>query len=395
MSNSVFDSQEMTKTGWALAGRVPGQSGLARVPIFEGPFCVGRGRHGVQLTLRSTFVSSRHAELQVVTDGIHVRDLDSRNGTYVRGTRIEGTALAGEGDAIAFADVEFRLERHVPAQEDTELDAVTQINLDSFAAGWTLSNFARLLQDDTILPHFQPIVRMADGEFFGLEALARSDVDGLETPASMFEAAEALDQAAQLSLVCRSRAVSAVRGLSGRFRLFLNTHPAECLEGEVLKSLEAAQQVVPGIRLVVEIHEDFVDDTRAIAHFSKRLQAMNIELALDDFGAGRSRLKELVEVRPTFVKFDRKLISNLDQASESERDGIKSLIQFLHSLSILTVAEGIERAEEARVCRDLGFDLAQGFYFARPRELPSLDLDDTGEFQLFQINRAPWIGAAQ
>ena len=97
----------------------------------------------------------------------------------------------------------------------------------------------------------------------------------------------------------------------------------------------------------------------------RHLLDLDIQMAYDDFGAGRNRLVELIEVPPDYLKFDISLIHNLDQ-SQVRRQLLASLLQLTRDLNILTVAEGIETAGEAETCKELGVDLGQGFYYGRP-----------------------------
>jgi EAL domain-containing protein (putative c-di-GMP-specific phosphodiesterase class I) len=99
------------------------------------------------------------------------------------------------------------------------------------------------------------------------------------------------------------------------------------------------------------------------------LDDLNMKLAYDDFGAGQARLHELVEARPNFVKFDRKMICGIDSAEASRCQLIETLVGMCRQLGIVTLAEGVETAGEAKACRALGFELMQGYYFGRPGEL--------------------------
>lgn len=96
------------------------------------------------------------------------------------------------------------------------------------------------------------------------------------------------------------------------------------------------------------------------------LVELNMGLAYDDFGAGQSRLNELTETAPDYVKFDMSLIRNIDAASPQRQEVLASLIQIVHNLGILSVAEGIETQAEGETCLKMGFDLAQGFFYGRP-----------------------------
>ena len=69
------------------------------------------------------------------------------------------------------------------------------------------------------------------------------------------------------------------------------------------------------------------------------------------------------------MKFDRKMISGLDKAEASRRQLVETLVGMCRQLGIVTLAEGVETAGEAKTCRAIGFELMQGFHFGRPGEL--------------------------
>ena len=78
---------------------------------------------------------------------------------------------------------------------------------------------------------------------------------------------------------------------------------------------------------------------------------------------------EVAEVPPDYVKFDMALIRDIDKAGDARRSMLTMLVKFCHDSGIKTLAEGISRAGEADACRQLGFELFQGFYFGRPAPL--------------------------
>src|SRR5690606_33417025 len=113
-----------------------------------------------------------------------------------------------------------------------------------------------------------------------------------ENPHTMFETARLANREVELSLVCRERAVELGRALPAGSRIFLNTHPAECLQLDVLPSLRRLQDMTPDHELVVEVHEAAIDDLGVVRRFIDELAELNVAIAYDDFGAGRSRLVE-------------------------------------------------------------------------------------------------------
>jgi EAL domain-containing protein (putative c-di-GMP-specific phosphodiesterase class I) len=353
--------------GWYLSGRLEPGLPVSKYAVSGDCFTVGR-REGLNLTLPSMRVSGRHAELLVVGGHLFIRDLGSTNGTFVNHKQLTRPRQIKEGDHIEFADVEFL----VGFQRD---DSGVNINPDlkktmrsvsTFEPNWVFSQFDRLIRDRGVVPHYQPIIRLQDFQICGYEALARSDIPGLETPGAMFETAELVRREVELSIVCRERAIEVARGLDRRLRLFVNTHPRESLDEDVLPSLRKLRQGAPDVQIVLEIHEGTVNDPARMRDFAAELKTLRVQLAYDDFGSGRSRLLELVQSPPDFLKFDIALIRGIDQAPTHHHRMLRMLIQMARDFTAATLAEGIETAAEAEVCRELGFDYAQGYLYGRP-----------------------------
>jgi EAL domain-containing protein (putative c-di-GMP-specific phosphodiesterase class I) len=106
------------------------------------------------------------------------------------------------------------------------------------------------------------------------------------------------------------------------------------------------------------------------------LSDLNIGLAYDDFGAGQARLVELAEVRLDYLKFDMKLVQNLDIAPLARHKMVDILVQMVRDLNVRPLAEGIETIGEHEMCRRVGFDCAQGYLYGQPA-LPKTLLQPT------------------
>jgi EAL domain-containing protein (putative c-di-GMP-specific phosphodiesterase class I) len=195
---------------------------------------------------------------------------------------------------------------------------------------------------------------------------------GFESPLKMFETARIANREIELSLVCRQRAVETARMLPSRRPVFVNTHPTESFEIDVLPSVRALRRISPDVPMVVEVHEAAVHDVQSVREFRAELKDLDVQLAYDDFGAGRSRLMELVKAPPDYLKFDSSLIRNVDQASAHHLKLIKTLIDMSLEFEARPLAEGIESIAEVEVCRELGFEFAQGYFFGRPSDVATL-----------------------
>jgi EAL domain-containing protein (putative c-di-GMP-specific phosphodiesterase class I) len=97
-----------------------------------------------------------------------------------------------------------------------------------------------------------------------------------------------------------------------------------------------------------------------------RLKQIGVPFAYDDFGAGQARLRELAEVPPDFVKFDMGLLHGIDTAPEGRQRMVRELVRLVLDLGSVPLAEGIETEAEAALCREMGFQLVQGYLTGRP-----------------------------
>ena len=95
------------------------------------------------------------------------------------------------------------------------------------------------------------------------------------------------------------------------------------------------------------------------------LRKMGIGVDVDDFGTGHTSIVSLLKLKPRRFKIDRQLIDPIARIPEQRRL-VASIIDIGKSLGIKVVAEGVETMEQAKILRELGCDMLQGYAFARP-----------------------------
>lgn len=349
---------------WHLSGRLSAEMDPQDYRINPLPFQVGR-KPGLSLTIPRETVSGLHAEFFEQDGRLYVRDLNSTNGTFVNGRRVNAETELNPNDVVQFADAPFRI---APRQDELPSHTVCQDACDQALA---IVQFDRLFTGNSLVPHFQPIVNIHTGAVIAQESLARSRVIGLETPALMFSAASQLGASIELSRRMREATLEVAGKLGSGTHLFLNTHPDELADAELLASCHRLRSMSPGQRITVEIHESAVTNVPDMLALRQGLQAIGIDLAFDDFGAGQARIAELAEVRPAYIKFDRSIIRQLDRAEDSRCRVVRGLVAMVSDLGIVPLAEGVETEGEHLTCCDLGFELAQGFYYGRPAPVSS------------------------
>jgi EAL domain-containing protein (putative c-di-GMP-specific phosphodiesterase class I) len=353
------EATRQTQALWFLSGQTSEGEAVRHVPIYSFPFRVGR-RTDVSLSLAYRTVSSVHAELFERDSTLVLRDLGSTNGTFVNGVRVIDEHPLAQNDLVQFAEVPFRVRRQ--SSETGAMTVATRVCDYALA----LVQFDQLMSRRSVIPCFQPVVDLRTGQTVGYEALGRSSVYGLEMPDAMFQAASQLDLQIELSRMFRWEAVRASSGLEKPPHLFLNTHPAELDDPGLIEALQGLRNISPRQPITLEIHESAATDGSKMRILQAALNDLGMKWAYDDFGAGQDRLAQLVEVRPDFIKFDMGLIRGIDQASGARLSMLETLVKMVLDLGMVALAEGVETASEGAACRQIGFQLAQGFHYGKP-----------------------------
>ena len=97
----------------------------------------------------------------------------------------------------------------------------------------------------------------------------------------------------------------------------------------------------------------------------QQCSSLGVTFALDDFGTGYSSIAYLKELPARTLKIDRKFVQNIPDNLADCRI-LRAMIVFAKSLDLIVVVEGVETREQARICRDYGADLLQGYLFSKP-----------------------------
>jgi EAL domain-containing protein (putative c-di-GMP-specific phosphodiesterase class I) len=342
---------------FSLIGRVRAGDGLSVTRLDHEPFTIGRNTSN-SLHIPDSTVSSHHAEIAGIEASPQVTDLDSTNGTFVNGKRICGTHPLQDGDLLQFGSTVFRMS----SQSGTASHCTDCYDATNDAAA--LVQFSEVLKKQAINPHLQPIVDINSMATVGYEVLARSRYMGLRTAAALFQAAARMNAEIMLSQQARLAGMNVARMVPRGATLFLNTHPRELDDPQLVDSLKDLRANFPRRSICIEIHESAVSSPLRLKELKQALADVGMQLAFDDFGAGQSRLRELIAVRPDYVKFDMSLLDNVEDPQHAR--AIETLVQMTLDLEIVPLAEGVETQQQHDACRGVGFLLGQGFLYGHP-----------------------------
>jgi len=353
---------------WVLEGYTEGSESLQRIELKDFPLTVGRDP-ALGLPIVRSEISRQHAQFNEQFGLISLRDLGSTNGTFVNHERVGEQVSLRHGDVIHFASCEFRILEESDSTQIANDGTMTVMNVmpltNKLPTG--LSELQVLLDERAIRAEFQPIVDI-DGNLFGYEVLGRGSREDLPRhPLDLFRIAESrAGKAAELSWLMRDCGVEQAIAQNNA-RMFMNTHPEELKNtSELLARMKNLREQFPDTPMVLEIHEDAVTDVELMKKVATELSAMSIELAYDDFGAGQARLMEMIDVPVAYVKFDIALIRGLHEAPEPKRKMVAALCAMTKAMGIKALAEGVEFEPELALCKEMGFDLIQGYYFGKP-----------------------------
>ena len=229
---------------------------------------------------------------------------------------------------------------------------------------------------------WQPQVRLVDGEVIGLEALARwrHPHQGEVAPAQFIPLAEEAGLMPELGnwvLEAAAAGAAALAGICKRrpMSLGVNISASQLFEGEALKRniLDTLERTGLGMECFeLELSESaLMNRGRSSAAILGELRRLGLQITVDDFGTGFSKLSCLKRLAVQRVKIDHGLIRDVVEDADS-RQLVAAIIQMAHSLDIRVSAEGVETDEQRSLLLQLGCDEGQGALFGKPMDLSAL-----------------------
>jgi EAL domain-containing protein (putative c-di-GMP-specific phosphodiesterase class I) len=237
-----------------------------------------------------------------------------------------------------------------------------------------LDGFERALINGRLRMVYQPKVSLADGRLRRVEALVRWDDPelGAISPSRFVPMAEKhglIDDLTQWGLrtTLRQWLNWCEDGLDTCLAFNISALSLDQLDFPDLVERMCRALEVPTDRLVLELTEGATQPLVKLMDTLTRFRIKGIGLAIDDFGVGYSTLMQLRQLPFTELKIDRFFIEDAPMSKDSALI-VKSIIDLAHGLGLTVTGEGIETEEQLKLLRELGCDVAQGYFVARPLE---------------------------
>lgn len=220
---------------------------------------------------------------------------------------------------------------------------------------------------------YQPIVNLARGGLAGIEALVRwqHPERGLVAPGDFIEIAEengAILPIGRWVLREACREVSSWSAIDANVFLCVNVSAREIQQPGFVDAVREAlaDAAMPATRLSLEITETaLLKATPGTIETLESLRGLGVRVAIDDFGTGYFSLSHLRQFPVDILKVASEFVQVPDGDAKAAALA-RAIVAMAQSMGIVTVAEGIESAEQAVRMREIGCAFGQGYHFAQP-----------------------------
>jgi diguanylate cyclase (GGDEF)-like protein len=226
---------------------------------------------------------------------------------------------------------------------------------------------------DQIIVHYQPQVDLETGLVVGAEALCRWEhpTRGLLPPSEFVSVAEQSGLVRPFTLRVLDQAVSQCvswQSIGRPMSVAVNLSARSLLDRQLPDDVAGvlARHALPPDRLVLEITETTAtSELEVVEDVLSRLRRLGVEVSVDDFGTGYSSLAFLQRTAVHELKVDRTFVSGMLE-SENDMALVRATVQLARSLGARSVAEGVEDGAQAAALREMGCDVAQGYWLSKP-----------------------------
>lgn len=228
---------------------------------------------------------------------------------------------------------------------------------------------------------YQPKIEMRTGRFAGVESLVRwkHPALGLFQPASFIpqiEGSEGLsasltELSLRESIACVGRWRESGREL--RMAVNLSARAFESLDLPERANAICLEHKVEPEWITLELTETYVArDAVRLIDVATRLRLKGFTLSIDDFGTGQSGLSKLQKLPFNELKIDRQFVNGCSQSS-TQRSVVEASLALARSLKMVSVAEGVQYRPDWDLLNELGCDVMQGYFIARPMSEEGLE----------------------
>ncbi|MCR5356300.1 MAG: EAL domain-containing protein [Lachnospiraceae bacterium] len=281
-------------------------------------------------------------------------------------------AFNNVGEAVSRANISLEYSKHVS-------DADRVYFTDTIMARANrereiISHFREAILRREFKVYYQPKVDLTTGRISGCEALVRwQKGDQLIPPIDFIPVLESEGMICELDFYVLERVCENIVGWLEKgiapARVSVNFSKHHLRNPNLVHDITdilSKYEINPSY-LEIELTESAgSDDYKILSQFTDTLKEHGIATSIDDFGTGYSSLSLLKDLSINVIKIDKSFVDNI--ASEDKRDRIilQSILTMITGLGMGVIAEGCEDKEQARILKEMGCNMIQGFLFDKP-----------------------------
>ncbi|WP_193080477.1 putative bifunctional diguanylate cyclase/phosphodiesterase [Pseudooceanicola spongiae] len=286
------------------------------------------------------------------------------------------------GGMISAAEINVAADEALYRAKDSGRNAICiyteELHKESLIRRDLVSRLPKAIRDLEFVPHYQPQVNARTGEVVGVEVLSRWQLPGGEmlSPVAYLSIAKKVGLLGEVDSALFRRAIDELSRInSDRIhvpKVSFNVTAERLQDRKLLQYMRAFSQT-SDIRIAFEILESvFVEEqSNSFMYHLDLLREAGVALQIDDFGSGHASIIGLMHARPDSLKIDQQLVIPVTQ-SETARSLLKSIVDIANALDIAVIAEGVETYDHVRILSEIGIDILQGYYFAKPMKAEDL-----------------------
>jgi len=253
--------------------------------------------------------------------------------------------------------------RHFEIFNETDLDFADKKE----SVKW-LRLTRELIENDGIEPYYQPMKDVNTGKIYKYEVLARGvDKGEVINPVYFLKSAEKLGLITTITRTIIKKSFEFFK--DNEIEFSINLTEKDLIDESFIMYLEnhIYQYQIEPSRVTFEILENItvIKNADTIKEMINTLRSMGFKTAVDDFGVENSNLSRFLDMHFDFIKIDGVFIKDL-VTNKKNQMLTKAIVSLAKSLEMKTVAEYVKDAETYELIKDIGVDLAQGYYIGKP-----------------------------
>ncbi len=227
----------------------------------------------------------------------------------------------------------------------------------------------RAIEEDKIVPVFQPIVDCKTQKIIKYESLIRikNDDGTYIAPIHFLDLAKKNKVYHKLTKIMIDKTFEVFKNLDKK--VSINISVEDILNKDVyqyiIKKLDTSKI---SKNIIFELIEsEGIENFDEVFKFINDVKSFGAKISIDDFGTGYSNFEYLMKLKVDYIKIDGSMIKNMD-IDQNSIAITQTIVAFAKKMNIETVAEFVCSKDVYDKVLESGVDYAQGYYFGRPKE---------------------------